>query len=367
MQAEDFENHQLHNSIDNLIHNLNQTLSSDSLGNEQKAIIEKIGYLKWCLKNSDCALLSARELSVINNSIQSSLQHVRYFGNNGQLHQIDDPITQALNKFGSPRNKKQRRSDSSALFRDLEIKLQELETWKNQKDSQLEELVNTKRNEFENIRNDNDIKYERWIKKGIQKFKVWRSTLDKNVIIQKEYVDNKIAESEEEIKRLEELFLKKLKLEAPTQYWEDKARKHRITAWISSSVFAIIIIISLCVFIKIVWPSMNDTISELAKHKTTGLAALLPISLFLIPTLSIAWILRHISRFIIQNFSLSEDADVRRNIALTFLAITKDKENVDAEMALVLQALFRPLDGSGHAEIPPPQLDEVIKMVTRKP
>ncbi len=41
MQAEDFENHPLHNSIDNLIHDLNQTLSSGSLRNEQKAIIEK--------------------------------------------------------------------------------------------------------------------------------------------------------------------------------------------------------------------------------------------------------------------------------------------------------------------------------------
>lgn len=364
MDAKTFNEHEIFKKISSLTNELNNLIPSEKQNIYQKDILKKINHLEWCLVQSDHELISERELSKIFNNLDMADQHKHCF-QNAQRHRVDDPITNALKDFPGPRNKKQRRSDSSALFRELENKINELQDWQKIKKVEFESLTKLHQENFEEIKKNHDAQYSKWVIKGIRKFKVWRGRLDTNVTEQKGYVDKKISESEDKLKKLEELFLKKLKLEAPTKYWKDKAKQHKNIAWISSIVFIIVITLSLIAFIKIGWPAMGEIIKELAAQKNLGIAALLPVSLLLVPTLSVAWILRHISRLIIQNFSLAEDAEVRRNIALTFLAITKDKENVDAEMALVLQALFRPLDGSGHADIPPPQLDEVIKLVRR--
>lgn len=386
MDAEAFRNHAIHSRLETLTENLKSTFPEWDNNSETRAIVKKVEYLIWCLENTDHQLVTKDELDRFNQNLSDAINQVPSFQR--YYTQFDRQLSSAFAFFSNPRNHKIAKADSLPLFRELDAKIieterwqeeknielkqwqeaknKEIERWQSEKEKETTQLITSTEGNLESIRSNHVDEYEKWVSQGIAKFRKWRSILDKNVISQREYVDREIDASKSKVGKLEELFLKKLKLEAPTKYWEDKAAKHRKIAWWSSVTFIIVIIIALCAFIKVGWPTMVDIISELASQENAGFAALLPVSLLLIPTLSVAWILRHISRLIIQNFSLAEDADVRRNIALTFLAITKNKENVDAEMALVLQALFRPLDGSGHAEIPPPQLDEVIKMVARK-
>ena len=145
-----------------------------------------------------------------------------------------------------------------------------------------------------------------------------------------------------------------------------KAKSHRFIAWIMSGAFITILVGGLGLLIQFGWPSIIARTNEIVgTGGVTGFEIFLPLALLVVPTLAAAWLLRHISRLVIQNFALAEDADLRSTIAVTFLSITKDKENVDAEMAILLQALFRPTDGAGHAEIPPPQLDELLRIIKK--
>ena len=93
-----------------------------------------------------------------------------------------------------------------------------------------------------------------------------------------------------------------------------------------------------------------------------GLLALVPLAFVTMPSLALAWLLRHVSRVIVQNIALAADASLRGTIATTYSALTIDRETSQAELAIALQALFRPVDGSDHAEISPPNLQEIIEL-----
>ena len=106
----------------------------------------------------------------------------------------------------------------------------------------------------------------------------------------------------------------------------------------------------------------NQGFDRLIETEQTGLITMIPILKFAIPVLAIAWILRHLSRIIIENLHLMEDAKLRSTIAETYLAINRNQEVSETEKAIVLNALFRPIDGSSHSEIAPPNLEEILRL-----
>ncbi len=64
-----------------------------------------------------------------------------------------------------------------------------------------------------------------------------------------------------------------------------------------------------------------------------------------------------------QNLSLQADARLRGATARTYLALTAKERPSEAQLAIALQALSRPLDGSEHAEVAPPNLAEIFKLM----
>jgi len=169
------------------------------------------------------------------------------------------------------------------------------------------------------------------------------------------------------INDLEEKTKTRIILEAPTKYWSDKANGHRTTA----IAFGLVFLAALAA--GTYWLTHHGVSLVADAHKQivgdrqeAGLLALVPLAFITLPTLAFAWLLRHVSRIIVQNISLGADARLRGTIATTYGALTHDRPANPAELAIALQALFRPIDGSAHSEIAPPNIQEIMEMATGK-
>ncbi len=103
-------------------------------------------------------------------------------------------------------------------------------------------------------------------------------------------------------------------------------------------------------------------VAVVGERANPGLLALVPLAFITLPTLAFAWLLRHVSRIIVQNLSLQADAQLRGTIATTYSALVHEQRGTTPELAIALNALFRPVDGSGHAEIAPPNVKDIIEM-----
>lgn len=151
--------------------------------------------------------------------------------------------------------------------------------------------------------------------------------------------------------------------EVPTTFWDDKATKHRNAAILAGAAFLAFAGIGVVLLATQGLPLISRALNEVtAINSGSAVLALVPIAFITIPALAFAWVLRHISRVLIQNLSLGADARLRGTITSTFRALVADRAMNDAELAIALQALFRPMDGRDHAEIAPPNLADLLKL-----
>lgn len=169
--------------------------------------------------------------------------------------------------------------------------------------------------------------------------------------------------SKAQIAALEHQVRERLILEAPTIYWLKKANSHRTTAAIFGGVFVASLLAGVFWLthygVELVGDAYKTIVGE---RENPGLLALVPLAFITLPTLAFAWLLRHVSRIIVQNLSLQADAQLRGTIATTYSALVSDQGGTTPELAIALNALFRPVDGSGHAEIAPPNVKDILEM-----
>lgn len=179
----------------------------------------------------------------------------------------------------------------------------------------------------------------------------------------REMLELELQHSKAQIADLERQVRDRLVLEAPTKYWTEKAISHRTTAAIFGGIF----IAALAGGVYWLTHFGVDLVGEAYKtivgnRENPGLLALVPLAFITLPTLAFAWLLRHVSRIIVQNLSLQADAQLRGTIATTYSALVHEKNSNTPELAIALNALFRPVDGSGHAEIAPPNVKDILEM-----
>lgn len=175
-----------------------------------------------------------------------------------------------------------------------------------------------------------------------------------------------LADSSTRILELEDKVRRRLVLEAPTTYWSKKANGHVSIAFGFGALFL------LGLGGGIYWLTHYgvDLVADAHRRivgdaQDPGLLALVPLAFITLPTLAFAWLLRHVSRVIVQNLALGADARLRGTIATTYSALTVDQAATPAELAIVFNALFRPVDGSTHSEIAPPNLADLMELAKK--
>jgi hypothetical protein len=173
---------------------------------------------------------------------------------------------------------------------------------------------------------------------------------------------DQLRQSKASIFEFENLIHERLAIEAPTAFWTAKARSHRNVAIL----FGLIFLVAIGSGVYWITHFGVDLVAEayrtiVGDRETPGLLALVPLAFITLPTLAFAWILRHISRIVVQNLALQADAQLRSTIANTYTALTSQNKSTPAELAIALNALFRPIDGSGHSEIAPPNIRDILE------
>lgn len=147
----------------------------------------------------------------------------------------------------------------------------------------------------------------------------------------------------------------RMELEGPVRYWRTKSSLHRRRANIAlTSLLAYSVASSVglyCLF--------NEAAAHLPeKSEQLPIAALFKAAAFSIFFATIVlWIGRIILRIFLSERHLSTDADERRTMIMTFLALIKKRGVEEKDRQLVLAAIFRPgSDGIVGEEGPPDSL-----------
>jgi hypothetical protein len=183
--------------------------------------------------------------------------------------------------------------------------------------------------------------------------KTVHANYDKKISLFDEFVESKRKEFE----RIENTYADALKLQNAFQYFVNKSENHR-----SLSIYAFALFYSMIVLIIMIalynWNSILHYVSLLQKDNN-----IFGLGLFTVFAAAIAWILRLVSRFYIQNISLWADAEQRATFVKTYLALQKEG-GIDAqekERILVLNAIFRATADQKDEDLAPPNLSELLK------
>lgn len=172
---------------------------------------------------------------------------------------------------------------------------------------------------------------------------------------------DRIADWEGRIFELERRYREQIALKEPANYWRRKAARHQ---WAAVTSFLSFVAILACGLL-LGWWFIDDVERFLTATSTTeGTGGVVRgLAVVTVPTLAIAWLLRHISRIFVQNFTQRHDALNREMLAYTYLSLAenKDMEIGENERALILNALFRPAAPNAGDEGPPMGLIDFIK------
>jgi hypothetical protein len=170
-----------------------------------------------------------------------------------------------------------------------------------------------------------------------------------------------IDEKTQLFENLESLYRKQLTIQEPAISWQ-KIAAQKTTVWrVWLALFALLVVLP--IFVAIFnWETVSIAVGKVTASANGGfsIAGLAVVS---IPALFYAWLLKNISRVFIQNLNLADDADHRRSLALTYMGLLQDDKRPasDADRAIILNALFRPIPPHTNDEGPPAGLIDLIK------
>jgi hypothetical protein len=164
-----------------------------------------------------------------------------------------------------------------------------------------------------------------------------------------------------QMKADEEAFKKRMSLEAPRDYWSKVYENSEKVARKAFVAFGVLIT-AIVLFAWFNGPDIIKTLSELVKGDTPSHIVTLIVA---VPLVLVLWLIRHISRLYVSNQTQARDAQYRVTMIETYLALMRDPEaKIERpDIAMVLQALFRPPDGYTAEESMPPTLIDAAKAV----
>jgi Family of unknown function (DUF6161) len=159
---------------------------------------------------------------------------------------------------------------------------------------------------------------------------------------------------------LEELYHKKLSLEAPILVWKaiENAKNRSWKIWFC--VFSFLVVGPLALVILNHKALLQFVTFLVQPGSTISLAGLAVITA---PAVLYTWLLRQISKLFREALDLSTDAAHRTALTQTFLGLAENAKSgvSEVERAIILQALFRPQPSHMTDDGPPMSLGELFK------
>ena len=147
--------------------------------------------------------------------------------------------------------------------------------------------------------------------------------------------------SKKKITDLENLYHEKLKLEAPAQYWNKRARALKVEGrwWLAG------LILSIVAGVLIFMTALNWLADGVLADIFNDTASAIKWSVIFITLVSfLAFLIKTLSKMAFSTFHLSRDAEEREQLTYVFLAMQKDKAIDPTERHLIMQSLFSRAD-----------------------
>lgn len=166
-----------------------------------------------------------------------------------------------------------------------------------------------------------------------------------------------MKESKYNLSEMEETYREKLRLEAPAQYWANKAKSYRTQGfwWVGSLIVLIVVGLGLfsCFFIKLIDGKFTQSIESYIVFITI-------ITIY-------AFLLRTLSKMTFSSFHLQRDAEEREQLAHVYLALVHDQKTIDEDSRkIVFQALFSRAEtgllGQDSSPAMPGGLSDIVKL-----
>jgi len=148
-------------------------------------------------------------------------------------------------------------------------------------------------------------------------------------------------DSTQSIKDFEDLYKEKLKLEAPAQYWSDRANKLRSEGnkWLIGLIAAVLVGVVL-----LIWCLSEISAGTLDKIFQNNGTAIKWSVVFITLISFIAFAIRIFSKLTFSSFHLVRDAEEREQLTYVYLALKKEKNIDETERHLIMQSLFSRAD-----------------------
>lgn len=151
-------------------------------------------------------------------------------------------------------------------------------------------------------------------------------------------------------KKMQLTFNTQLALRAPATYWKGQSESSRHRLWASAAVFVVAGAISLSAFLRWGLPYLANP--------ATGKGVILYVLPIIIPAFMVIWIMKILSRLMSSYLQRADDANERRVMVMTFLALMNRDGSGNAlvndqDRILILHALFRPSSVSPTDDAPP--------------
>lgn len=144
-----------------------------------------------------------------------------------------------------------------------------------------------------------------------------------------------------EINQTRVTFEEFMRLKAPVQYWEEKARKHRLAREeLAKVLIAFSIVATFALGFGLYW--LAEHVLAVAKDEPSTHAYLVFATLGVVATTIVFWIARVLTRLFLSQHHLEIDSEERATMVQTYLALTATNMASPDERAIVLNSLFRP-------------------------
>jgi hypothetical protein len=177
----------------------------------------------------------------------------------------------------------------------------------------------------------------------------------------REALEKYIEEKTQLFDNLEDRYRKQLTITEPAVSWKGIAQQKANIWRLWLGIFAGMVVGPVVVAV-LDWEPISNAAIKLTAN-ANGTFSFAGVAVITIPALFYAWLLKNVSRVFIQNLNLADDADHRRSLALTYMGLLQDEKNPasEADRAIILNALFRPIPPHTNDEGPPAGLIDLIK------
>jgi hypothetical protein len=155
-----------------------------------------------------------------------------------------------------------------------------------------------------------------------------------------------------------------MELQGPVEYWKLRASQNQMSSHRALKIlvpFGIVSIVTLYfLYDKAAGhlPATGTDIPYAALFKATAFAILMTTIAF--------WISRILLRMYLSGHHLANDAEERRTMIMTFLALAKNKSVEEADRKLILTALFRPGSDGIVKDDAAPEVGTLLGALVRK-